>query len=402
MKSDAITLPLTVDDEAGDTATIPSFSNIAAIIVAHCAGMLDLVALPLWIGSLTTTYKFDPQQAGGLVTCFLLGVVLSSCYVAPRLDRIRQRFAVPAGYAVSALALGACAFVTQYQVLVGLHLVAGVAVGCSLSVTHGVVGLSRNPHRLFAMAGLALGVFAIAFVVFTPNAVLRYGGDALFKVFAIVMLVTAAVTAVAFPSSGTNGRVSARDNAKLSKSVWLGMLGVSCIALNQSIIFSFVMRIGLDRGFGMAAVTSVLVALGFVNLIPAPLAALLQRRVSARAVLTIGPLVQAGLALSISNSTVFAPYAMAASIFSAVVIFTHTFAFGMLANIDKSGRAVAATPVMLMTGAAIGPILAGTLVKSFGYGSLGTITIVIAIIASTCFLRAARVLGSGTPPSGAI
>jgi hypothetical protein len=82
---------------------------------------------------------------------------------------------------------------------------------------------------------------------------------------------------------------------------------------------------------------------------------------------------------------------MAAGVFSAVVIFTHTFAFGTLATIDKSGRAVAATPVMLMTGAAIGPILAGTLVKAFGYGSLGAVATVIAIVASTCFSRTTRV-----------
>jgi predicted MFS family arabinose efflux permease len=391
MKSDSITPALGGDAVPGSTAASRSSFNTAAIMIAHCAGMLDLVALPLWIGSLTSTYRFDAQQAGGVVTCFLLGVVLSSCYFAPRLNRIRQRIAVPTGYAVAALVLGACAFVTQYQMLIGLHLVAGVAVGCSLSLTHGVLGLSRNPHRLFAMAGLALGVFAIAFVVVTPITIAQYGGAALFKVFAIVMLVAAVLTAIAFPSSETNGSVAARSDAKLSKAVWLGMFGVSCIALNQSMIFSFVMRIGLDRGFGMAAVTSVLVALGFVNLLPAPLAAILQRKISARAVLMTGPLVQAALALSISNSTAFAPYAMAAGVFSAVVIFTHTFAFGTLATIDKSGRAVAATPVMLMTGAAIGPILAGTLVKAFGYGSLGAVATVIAIVASTCFSRTTRV-----------
>jgi predicted MFS family arabinose efflux permease len=390
MKSDAISPALACDTAAGDKAARHSSFNTVAIMVAHCAGMLDLVALPLWIGSLTSTYRFDAQQAGGVVTCFLLGVVLSSCYFAPRLNRIRQRFAVPTGYAVAALVLGACAFVTQYPVLIGLHVAAGVAVGCSLSLTHGVLGLSPNPHRLFALAGLALGVFAIAFVVITPITIARYGGAALFEVFAIVMLVAALVTAVAFPSAETNGTVAVRSDVKLSKAVWLGMFGVSCIALNQSMIFSFVMRIGLDRGFGIAAVTSVLVALGFVNLLPAPLAAVLQGKISARAVLVTGPLVQAALALSISNSSAVAPYAMAAGVFSAVVIFTHTFAFGTLAAIDKSGRAVAATPVMLMTGAAIGPILAGTLVKSFGYVSLGAAATVIALVASTCFSRTIR------------
>jgi hypothetical protein len=33
-----------------------------------------------------------------------------------------------------------------------------------LSVTHGTVGQSVNPHRMFAMCGMALGVFAIVFL----------------------------------------------------------------------------------------------------------------------------------------------------------------------------------------------------------------------------------------------
>ena len=53
------------------------------------------------------------------------------------------------------------------------------------------------------------------------------------------------------------------------------------------------------------------------------------------------------------------------------MIFTHTFAFGVLSKLDPTARALAGTPAMLMTGAAVGPILGGLLVQGFGYGSLG-------------------------------
>lgn len=390
MKSDAIVSTHESEGLAGKKLTTHSFAGVLALMVAHCAGMLDLVALPVWVSTLTTSYQLDPQRAGGLVTCFLLGVVLSSWYFAARLNRIRLRFAIPSGYGIAALAFGACAFPSQYQTLVGLHLVAGIAIGCSLSLTHGVIGQSSNPHRLFALVGLALGFFAIVFLATTPIAIARSGGSALFNTFTLVMLVAAVVTAVAFPASKAHGTSADKSDATLSKAVWRGMLGVSFMALNQAMIFSFVMRIGIDRGFGITAVTTVLVTLGIVNLFPAPLAAILQSRISARAVLMAGPLAQAGLAFTISNSDAFGPYAGATAVFAAVMIFTHTFAFGTLAEMDKSGRAVAATPVMLMTGAAIGPILGGTLVKSLGYSSLGAVAIAIAIIASACFSRTAN------------
>jgi predicted MFS family arabinose efflux permease len=159
------------------------------------------------------------------------------------------------------------------------------------------------------------------------------------------------------------------------------------MGLVQAMTFSFLERVGNDRGFGLAAITGVLIALGIVNLFPAVLAAVLEKRWSARSVMLAGPVLQALLVAVIMNATSFAPYAAAASVFAAVMIFTHTFAFGLLARLDTSGRALAATPAMLMVGAAIGPILGGTLVKTAGYGSLGIAAGIIAAVAVSCFAR---------------
>ena len=69
------------------------------------------------------------------------------------------------------------------------------------------------------------------------------------------------------------------------------------------------------------------------------------------------------------------------------MIFTHTFAFGVLVKLDPSARALAGTPAMLMIGAAIGPILGGTLVQVLGYPSLGVAAVVIAGCAVALFAR---------------
>ena len=50
------------------TTKTDSIAGRGVLMVAHCAGMVDLVALPVWVGTLISAYKFDPQQAGGLVT----------------------------------------------------------------------------------------------------------------------------------------------------------------------------------------------------------------------------------------------------------------------------------------------------------------------------------------------
>ncbi|RQV69655.1 MFS transporter [Burkholderia cenocepacia] len=362
-----------------------------ALLAAHCAGMVDLVALPVWVGTLIGSYHLDPQQAGALVTLFLAGAVASSVYSAPRLNRLRARVATSVGFGLAALAfLGMAVFGGNYSAMACLHAMAGLAVGCGLSVTHGTVGRSRNPHRLFASAGLALGCFAIAFLGVTPGLVAQHGGPVLFKVFAGVMAVAAVLSALAFPVAPSVHQGVSTAEPRFARSVWSGMLGVGCMAFTQAMVFSFVERVGVDRGFGLAAITSVLIALGLINLLPAPLAGLLELRVSARRVVLAGPLVQAVLALIIARSATFVPYAAASAVFPAVMIFTHTFAFGVLARMDKTGRAVAATPAMLMTGAAIGPIVGGTLVKFLGYESLGMAAVLTAAAAIVCFSRLER------------
>lgn len=363
-----------------------------ALMVAHCAGMVDLVALPVWVGTLIGRYGFDPQQAGGLATLFLAAAVLASVTLAPHLGRLARRAVVAAGYGVAALAFFGASLRHDFAAMALLHALAGFAAGAALSVTHGTIARSANPHRLFALVGIALGVFAIAFFAVVPLLLAALGGVALFRVFAAVMAVAALVAVFAFPQgdgapAGGSAGPSAGDPAPMPRAVWFGIVGIACMGLVQAMTFAFLERVGTERGFGLAAVTGVLVALSLVNLLPAALAALLEQRWSARAVLLAGPVLQALLVALIMQSTVFAPYAAAASVFAAVMIFTHTFGFGLLARLDASGRALAATPAMLMTGAAIGPILGGTLVKAFGYGSLAVAAAAIAALAVACFSR---------------
>jgi predicted MFS family arabinose efflux permease len=359
-----------------------------ALMVAHCAGMVDLVALPVWVGALIAQYHFSPPQAGGLATLFLVGAVLSSVFFAPRFNRIDSRTAAVAGFGVACLVFLGAAFASDFAMLAALHFVAGVSVGCALSFTHGTIAHSANPHRLFAIVGMALGVFAIVFLGTTPNLIAAFGGPALFRTFAVVMGLAAIAAIISFPIATARMDEDIVDEVThLRPAVWYGVAGVSCMALTQAMMFSFLERIGIDRGFGREAVTGVLIALGFVNLFPAPLAAFLEKRVSPYAVLLAGPVCQALIALAISLSSGFFLYAAPALFFAAVMIFTHTFAFGVLAKLDPTARALAATPAMLMIGSAIGPILGGALVQGFGYGSLGGAAVVIAASAVFLFSR---------------
>lgn len=366
-----------------------SLAGRTALCVAHCAGLVDLVALPLWVGALIQHYRFDPQQAGLLVTLFLAGGVVASLAVAPGFHRLTSgRWLALAGFSVAALVFHRLAGTEGFGAMALLHAVGGAAIGTALSVTHGTVARSTNPHRLFAICGTAQGVFALAFLSTMPGVMSRFGAPSVFVAFAIVMAVGALVSLLLFPAPEPVAAVTispAGSSGRMPRVLWAGVVGLCCMSLVQSMAFSFLERAGADRGFGVERVTAVLVALGLVNLFPTLIAAFLEKRVTARSVLLVGPVAQALVVIVIFVSSSYLPYAVAGSLLVGTILFTHVFGFGLLAQLDLSGRALAATPAMMMTGAAIGPVLGGTLVKFFGYPALGAAAAALAVVAVLCF-----------------
>jgi len=359
-------------------------------MAAHCAGMVDIVALPVWVGTLIARFGFDPQQAGALATLFLGGVVMASLVVAPRFNRLRSRWIVPLAYAGAAAAFLACMRSNQFVTLALLHALGGLATGVGLSITHGTVALTRNPHRMFGFMQVAVGVFGIAYMVSAPQIIATVGGAGLFAIFGGIMLAACAITALAFPNLQP-GRAAAELHVQravpLPKAAWCAMAGISLMNVTQAMVFSFLERMGADRGFTPSNLHLVLIAVGVVNLAPGAVAAFLQHRLDARKVVLGGAVAQAALAVTLVSSTAFPAYAAAGAFFVSAVIFTHIFTFGVLAKLDPSGRAVSATPAMLMIGSAVGPVLGGTLVKFHGYGAIGWAAVAIDALALCFYLQ---------------
>ncbi len=371
----------------------------AVLILAFVIGMVDMVSLPIWVGTLMQNYGYSPPQAGITVTLFLLGVVLASTFLSPKFNRLPRRVLAASGFgsaaAVFYLIFQQTVSVNQFASIAVLHALAGLGVGTALSFTHGSIGRSANPHRLWAYSNIALGIFAVAFLGGMPPLIAAKGANLLFSVFAGMMLLGCLLSVMAFPEDKTPQNDSVNSNqikSSTPKAAWYLIAAVVCLLLNQAMVFSFVERIGAAHGFTPEAVTKVLIALGMVNLLPGVLAAFLQTRWSPIAVGMAGPIAQAVLALTMTLSTGIAPYAVAVALYVFIVIFTHTFLFGLLAKLDTSGRIVAATPAMMMIGSCIGPALGGGIVQAFGYPGLGYAACIVAAIAVTCMLRGKRAL----------
>lgn len=351
-----------------------SGANIAALMLGHCAGMLDLVGLPVWVGAnLIGFYQFDPQKAGLLATVFLLCAVVASLVLAPLYGRMSAKAVTVVGYTVAALAfVGLATFAgNDYPTMLVLHAIGGLGAGSALTKVDGTMGRSDNPHRMFAYAGVAVAVFGIVVLGSGPVIIGRSGGTALWWVFAAVMGLAALLALVAFPQVPAARPHPEGSTGRISREVWFGIIGMSILCMAHSMIFPFVERMGIDRGYVAGTVAGVLVAIGFANLLPSPLAAVLEKRLRPERAIVGGTLFHMALVLLVTQVPRLEVYVPVVAILTTPLLFINTFLFGLVARLDPSGRAVAATPAMLMIGSAIGPALGGTLLMAAGYAGLG-------------------------------
>ena len=100
---------------ASDAAAPLGALGTGALMFAHCAGMVDIVALPVWVGTLIGSYRFDPQQAGLLATLFLAAAVASSVFFSPRLNRLPARVMVTIGFCVAMLSFFGMVLIDRYR-----------------------------------------------------------------------------------------------------------------------------------------------------------------------------------------------------------------------------------------------------------------------------------------------
>ena len=103
------------------------------------------------------------------------------------------------------------------------------------------------------------------------------------------------------------------------------------------------------------------------------------------------------MAVLVSFSSSFVPYVIPAVAFPFIMLFGHTFIFGHLARLEPTGRAVAATPAMIMAGSTIAPLLGGALVQTIGYPALGVTALVIDLIAVGFFAASRRPVSAVRP-----
>lgn len=363
----------------------------AALCIIQCACMIDLAAIPLWVGTLMESFGFDARQAGTLASLYIASAVVGGLATAPLFSRMRSgRIIATVGLALAAACFFGLTQASGFTEMAVLHALAGLSVGPALAVTEGTIGRSGNPHRLFALTAVSLSLTAAGFLAIMPSFIRDMGGVLFFQVICAILALGSVTALLLFPASAKAPALEGKPDAatlKVPASAWAGVAGLFFMSLVYSMTMSFVERVGDFRDYGPAFITTVISVMAFIKLFPAAIAGLLEHKIKPKTVLLAMPVVQAICCAAIFAVPSPAVYAVAACAFIGTLIFSHVFAFGLISRIDLSGRSVAASPSVMLAGSAVGPILGGTVISAAGYAAVGLIGPIVGVLALIAFRR---------------
>ncbi len=370
--------------------TPESFGGRATLLISHVGGMVDLVALPLWISGLIASAHFLPQKAGALVSLYIFGVLISNVALAPIFMKVKSRIVATSGFALSALCFFSLTHAHGFPAYALLHFTAGIGAGTGLSCVHGTIGRSKNPHRLFAIVNIGVCIFGIVFFAVAPHLLSIMGVSVIFIILGSLMVAATLACALAFPPISAEPKREVYNGpiaSKLSSRVF-AFAGVAFMTAGQAAMFSFVQQVGLAHGFTASSIGLLLAGSAVLNLGAPILAGVLQHKLPATPVAVTGLFLHGVASLVICFTLGFGPFVLAAGSLVFLTIFSHIFMFGFISKMDRSGRMAALTPSMLMVGTATGPFLAGTVVGAYGYPALGMTAAALAWTSAACYFMA--------------
>ncbi len=364
------------------TSTWPLLLGMAVLMLG--AGLQGTL-----LGLRATLEGFPALLTGAIMSCYYVGYVLGTVIALPlvrQIGHIRVFAALAAGASMSILVQGS--FVNPL-VWGAMRLVSGICFAGIYVVAESWLNdrASRaNRGRLFAvyMLILYLGLGAAQFLLIVSNP-LTPGPFMLVSVLISLAMVPIMVSAQQLPERSVPRKVSL---PALYRNSPLGMVGVTVSGLISATIFSMgpvYARLNGLTTTQVAIFMAVSILAAAVTQYPVGrLSDRMDRRTVIAAVCTLATLVAGSIVAF--PAMPHAPFLTLAALFSGLVLTLYSLCVSHVNDKLEPTQMVAASSALLLlngTAAAIGPVLAGGLMATFGprayFATLAALTGVLAI-----------------------
>jgi predicted MFS family arabinose efflux permease len=339
---------------------------LAAIVLFAAITPTILMTAPAVAAQLATQWKLSPSQIGDLFSTELGAMSLATLPALWWLKRVDWRRAALAAGVLFIAANLLSMLAHDYSMLLALRFCSALAGGSLMIICLSSAASTSNPGRvygLWVMGQLVVGAIGLSIL---PRLFEHYGLSACYLILAGLMTVFLPLARY-FPQGSPPVDQAAERVTLASK--WkaaLGILGILSFYISLSGVWTFIGSISKHAGLSAESSGEILAIATMTGIVGAGCASLIGNRLPRLLLLLLGYGVMAGSVLLLLGQPDMLRFALAALLFKFTWTFILPLILACLADLDRSGKLMNASNLVIGGGLAIGPTVAGRLIEASG------------------------------------
>ena len=383
-----------------DKNPLDRFTVIFAALIGSALGALFYNVLPMYLGMAQEYRQLSSSQIGFLGSVFFVGYNVSTISAFYWIRRFDWRLIAAVAAPISAVAMGAGAYLQSFPMLLFSVFIAGGAFSTIYGLTATILGDTSNPARWYGLKiGLEALTGAVIFLTFPDLVIAEYGFDGfLLSLAGVVVVLSLALPFL--PARGVKTQeeelaesAGGKGGSTNKAAVFSILLATMFWFCGQTVMWSFVERLGNAGGHPVDAVGNVLAVSLLCALGGSILAAIIGGKIG-----TLTPfIIASGVFLSslpiLNNSGEFPFFFAGACMVMFSVGLGIPYCFTITAELDNDGRYIILVVPAIGIGAMVAPAMAGALFSkdnSLPILVFGATVVLISIVLATASSRFAK------------
>ncbi|AKA24165.1 MFS transporter [Pseudomonas chlororaphis] len=339
---------------------------LAAIVLFAAITPTLLMTAPAVAAQLASQWQLGPARIGDLFSTELGAMSLATLPAFWWLKRVDWRRAALLAGTLFIVANLLSIWAQDYGVLLALRFCSALAGGSLMIICLSSAASTANPSRtygLWVMGQLAVGALGLGIL---PRLFEHYGLAACYLLLALLMSLCLPLARCFPPGAPLSDSSAAQAPAAPRGKALCGILGILGFYISLSGVWTFIGSIGAKAGISAQASGEWLAVATVMGIVGAGCTSLIGNRLPRRLLLLLGYALLAGSVLLLLGAPTLARFAVAALAFKFTWTFLLPLILACLADLDRSGKLMNASNLVIGGGLAIGPALAGRLIEHSG------------------------------------
>lgn len=366
------------------------FRRLLPVFAIGVMGNNVITLTPLFVGAMVSDRGFSEQQAGYMVSADLAGFTVATFCIAFLIGRVSWRALALAGVVLMLVANAATTDVYTETMFAAARFLSGVGGGVLVATATVALGRTDAPDRNFGILYALQLLISTAGLWVLPTLLEHYGLNGAYWMIVVLAVITG-FAATAVPDGGGHNKAATASVGK-SRGWWLTatvLVSVVVFFTEQNAVWGYAERIGHVAGLSASFIGFSLGVATLTGFLGAAAVAWAGKVFGRTTPLFVFTLLQVGVYVvlvgDVSSTVYLAAVALLAFAWNAMI----PLQFGILADIDPTGKALALAATFTGVGLTLGPAIAAVAIGSEQhYSRINWLSGILALLTFTLLVPA--------------